>query len=1301
MTTANVLVNHSETVQTSSSMAKGVPGTATARAVAWSIARTFIIVGLLAVVLGLAPAFAGAQAFALDDSATLKTAPGDLATQAEGEGAGGGEAGDPLASGACGESATWTLSSEGLLSIQGEGSMTNWTSDSAVPWYAHRDKVVSVEIGDGITSIGSRAFKSLTKLANVSIAASVATIGASAFQGCTALSELTVGDGSMLDAIDSSAFGGCTALSLVKTTSKVFCFYVKNVLKNAEMFEKIVQSLPVDEATALRYAYSPGGQGAWIVGITRTTSFLTVPVKLADVPVVGIAEGAFTVADETGTIVDNTDLREIAFAEGIQIADIEDRAFQKCSSLVSFSLPVGVSAIGARAFEGCKLLSSFAFDDDSALKSVGDYALQDCTSLNRIELPSTVDAIGKRAFNGVNTVVFRENKSALLEVGNEMFYGCANVALGEGTTTVGARGFSNALVSVTLPESLGMVGANGFIGCNKLASVRIPDAVTSIGASAFQGCSSLADVSLSRTSQLGSIGASAFSSCSAMQAFEIPETVSYVGNQAFSSCKKLQAMRIPAAVGALGEKTFFNCSSLASVVFAEGTGLASIGASAFEGCSALEGFDAPATLVSIGEKAFKGAAKLSSLSFAENPALKTISASAFENCFRSGFENSERLASVSLPSTVEWLGEAAFKNCSKLETITLNSLDMYLGPECFMGIADPSIIYVAKNDDVQPNPMYAKLAENENLLDKDATFIAVIGDNLHLITDETVTVSNVVYRGPGTTPIVTVVCDGAELNSETDYDIVLEEAPHTGEMMALIRGKGQYIGFARKMFTVMASQVPVPVANNGLVYNAAEQQGVAAGDGYTIKSGGAATKAGSYTAVVSLVDKQNYVWSDGSGSEDKQISWSIAPAPVVVTAQNATKAYGEKDPTFTAIVDYGTVPETNSRAVKYALSRGTAGENIGDYAIAVTGNALQGNYAVTFVPATLTIEKRDLSSASITLGRSNYIYDGQAAEPSVSVRVAGKKLEAGKDYTLEYADNTEVGTAKVLVTGIGNYRGVADKSFTISRAAVTVTPVAASKEYGDADPVFTAKVTGVPAGHESDIVYALSRAGGEKIGSYTITAAGASAQGNYTVRFGTARLTISQTSISDATVSFAKASYPYTGTFVKPAPVVKLAGKMLKVGVDYTVSYSSNINDGTAQATVRGMGGYAGSAVGSFKIAGIPAGKTATVAGATYKAKTNSTAVFKKAPVAQAKVRVPAKVVIHGKRYKVVGIAPKAFKGTATKTVIVKSKALTKAKVRKCLKGSQVKTVKVPAAKKNAYKKIFAKKNVGKKVKVK
>ena len=76
--------------------------------------------------------------------------------------------------------------------------------------------------------------------------------------------------------------------------------------------------------------------------------------------------------------------------------------------------------------------------------------------------------------------------------------------------------------------------------------------------------------------------------------------------------------------------------------------------------------------------------------------------------------------------------------------------------------------------------------------------------------------------------------------------------------------------------------------------------------------------------------------------------------------------------------------------------------------------------------------------------------------------------------------------------------------------------------------------------------------------------------------------------ISEASITLERASYTYDGKPKAPAVTVKLGAKTLALNTDYTVSYSDNINVGTAKATVTGKGGYTGSKSAAFAIVEAP-----------------------------------------------------------------------------------------------------------------
>ena len=94
-------------------------------------------------------------------------------------------------SGKCGDNVTYTLDSDGVLTISGTGAMTGYSWRDA-PW--QDADVKSVVISDGVTSIGGEAFYGCTGLTSITIPGSVTAVGGRAFFGCTSLEEIQVND---------------------------------------------------------------------------------------------------------------------------------------------------------------------------------------------------------------------------------------------------------------------------------------------------------------------------------------------------------------------------------------------------------------------------------------------------------------------------------------------------------------------------------------------------------------------------------------------------------------------------------------------------------------------------------------------------------------------------------------------------------------------------------------------------------------------------------------------------------------------------------------------------------------------------------------------------------------------------------------------------------------------------------------------------------------------------------------------------------------------------------------------------
>ena len=90
--------------------------------------------------------------------------------------------------------------------------------------------------------------------------------------------------------------------------------------------------------------------------------------------------------------------------------------------------------------------------------------------------------------------------------------------------------------------------------------------------------------------------------------------------------------------------------------------------------------------------------------------------------------------------------------------------------------------------------------------------------------------------------------------------------------------------------------------------------------------------------------------------------------------------------------------------------------------------------------------KTSLSNATVKLSKVAYTYDGKTKKPAVTVKLNGKKLKNGKDYTLTYKNNKKVGTASVVITGKGGYKGKITKKFKINPKGTVLTKVKAKKK---------------------------------------------------------------------------------------------------------------------------------------------------------------------------------------------------------------------------------------------------------------
>ena len=142
------------------------------------------------------------------------------------------------------------------------------------------------------------------------------------------------------------------------------------------------------------------------------------------------------------------------------------------------------------------------------------------------------------------------------------------------------------------------------------------------------------------------------------------------------------------------------------------------------------------------------------------------------------------------------------------------------------------------------------------------------------------------------------------------------------------------------------------------------------------------------------------------------------------------------------------------------------------------------------------LSRISISKASVTLSTSTYAYDGKAKKPGVTVKLNGKTLKNGTDYTASYSNNTKVGTAKVTITGKGNYTGSVSKTYSIKNdfKKATVSGISTKAFTGkNITQTITVKYNGKTLKKGTD--YTVSYSNNKNIGTATVKIAG---KGSYT-----------------------------------------------------------------------------------------------------------------------------------------------------------------------------------------------------------
>ncbi len=505
----------------------------------------------------------------------------------------------PLPAGDCGANVKWELSQEGVLTIFGQGPMTDFAHSSDTPWAAYIDgkdnfRILSVVIQQGVTTVGNNAFSACRRLSSVTLPSSLTAIGNDAFSGCSDLESLTIPG--TVTSIGKKAFSSCVNLTTLTIESGV------QIIK-AEAFSlsglttislpKTVTQIDTKAfygCASLRTANLPGVTKIGTRAFESCTSLSTVTLQALTT----ISQSSF----ESCSSLSNLTLPASLVAIG-------DRAFYGCSSITSVTLPDSVTHLGSYTFYDATGLTAVTLGN--GLTTINEGVFENCASLSKVTLGNAISSIGERAFTGCESLTslalpksvryiadkaigyyYREDYgtyskfSAMEIIGYRpsvaQRYAAANAFSFQSLGTIDIDGGSfgeNLTWSINTETGVLMISGKGamldfaafeqapwFLYADYLKAVVIASGVTHVGACSFEDCSSITSITISGS--VKSIGDYAFAG-TAIENLVLPISVTTIGDGAFEGCAKLRNVSLPDKLDAIGANAFRAPNALTSL----------------------------------------------------------------------------------------------------------------------------------------------------------------------------------------------------------------------------------------------------------------------------------------------------------------------------------------------------------------------------------------------------------------------------------------------------------------------------------------------------------------------------------------------------------------------------------------------------------------------------------------------------------------------------------------------------------------------------------------------------------------
>ncbi len=363
----------------------------------------------------------------------------------------------------------WCLYENGVLEINGNGAIGNYEENSAKDWFAHKEQIKGIIIGDEVTSIGSYAFRNITAAEGIRIGDSVGFIGENAFSYCSGLKNLVFP--SRLTTIEDSAFYACDGLESISIPDNVshlgkstfaFCDNLKTVNIGAGVSyigsdcfnsKSVLENISVSENNK-SYCSVDG-----VLFSKDKTKILCYPS--------GKTESEYTIPDG--------------------VVEIDSYCFCLNSNLETLIMPEGVIIVGKYAFGSSSGIKNIHFAE--SVVGIFDHAFDSAGSLVSVDLGKNVEHIGKSAFNNCKSL---ENIN--ISEQNTLYSSESGVLFNSDKTTLICYPMNKQKNKYQIPDSVTGIESDAFGKCTALKSIVIGDNLSSVGKNAFKDCDSLETV---------------------------------------------------------------------------------------------------------------------------------------------------------------------------------------------------------------------------------------------------------------------------------------------------------------------------------------------------------------------------------------------------------------------------------------------------------------------------------------------------------------------------------------------------------------------------------------------------------------------------------------------------------------------------------------------------------------------------------------------------------------------------------------------------------------------------------------